>query len=374
MSDVKNHFEKLGNQFITNKNDYLKLIPSCKQFNEDDVRIIYKALYKAIELHKDSKPRKSGEAYITHPIAVSSILAGYGLDGMTVASALLHDTVEDTSYTLKECENDFGTTITTLVDGVTKIGKDVNAATHEKIIKSVDKDVRSIAIKVADRLHNMYTLEFLKPSKQIEISNETKDFYVPITKILGIYQLKDELQDLSLYYLNNDLFLKYEKKRNRLKNKYLSICDELGDEVQDVLSKSGIAMDYSTRVKNIGAIYEELENGKNINEIDDLLAIKMVLTNPIMCYQALGIVHELGMPVAGKLEDFIALPKENGYRSLNTNIKYKDADIQVRIRTDKMQGTNNLGVFSDLNDDIQKKVNSSMRKSLRKLQKNEKDD
>lgn len=374
MSDVKNHFEKLGNQFITNKNDYLKLIPSCKQFNEDDVRIIYKALYKAIELHKDSKPRKSGEAYITHPIAVSSVLAGYGLDGMTVASALLHDTIEDTSYTLKECENDFGTTITTLVDGVTKIGKDVNAATHEKIIKSVDKDVRSIAIKVADRLHNMYTLEFLKPSKQIEISTETKEFYVPITKILGIYQLKDELQDLCLYYLNNDLFLKYEKKRNRLKNKYLSICDELGDEVQDVLSKSGIAMNYSTRVKNIGAIYEELENGKNINEIDDLLAIKMVLTNSIMCYQALGVVHELGRPVVGKLEDFIALPKENGYRSLNTNIKYKDADIQVRIRTDKMQGTNNLGVFSDLNDDIQKKVNSSMRKSLRKLQKNEKDD
>lgn len=374
MSDVKNHFEKLGNQFITNKNDYLKLIPSCKQFNEDDVRIIYKALYKAIELHKDSKPRKSGEAYITHPIAVSSVLAGYGLDGMTVASALLHDTIEDTSYTLKDCENDFGTAITTLVDGVTKIGKDVNAATHEKIIKSVDKDVRSIAIKVADRLHNMYTLEFLKPSKQIEISTETKDFYVPITKILGIYQLKDELQDLSLYYLNNDLFLKYEKKRNRLKNKYLSICDELGDEVQDVLSKSGIAMNYSTRVKNIGAIYEELENCKNINEIDDLLAIKMVLTNPIMCYQALGIVHELGRPVVGKLEDFIALPKENGYRSLNTNIKYKDADIQVRIRTDKMQGTNNLGVFSDLNDDIQKKVNSSMRKSLRKLQKDEKDD
>lgn len=374
MSDVKNHFEKLGNQFITNKNDYLKLMPSCKQFNEDDVRIIYKALYKAIELHKDSKPRKSGEAYITHPIAVSSVLAGYGLDGMTVASALLHDTIEDTSYTLKDCENDFGTTITTLVDGVTKVGKDVNAATHEKIIKSVDKDVRSIAIKVADRLHNMYTLEFLKPSKQIEISNETKEFYVPITKILGIYQLKDELQDLSLYYLNNDLFLKYEKKRNKLKNKYLSICDELGDEVQDVLSKSGIAMNYSTRVKNIGAIYEELENGKNINEIDDLLAIKMVLTNPIMCYQALGVVHELGGPVVGKLEDFIALPKENGYRSLNTNIKYKDADIQVRIRTDKMQGTNNLGVFSDLNDDIQKKVNSSMRKSLRKLQKNEKDD
>lgn len=374
MSDVKNHFEKLGNQFITNKNDYLKLIPSCKQFSEDDVRIIYKALYKAIELHKDSKPRKSGEAYITHPIAVSSVLAGYGLDGMTVASALLHDTIEDTSYTLKDCENDFGTAITTLVDGVTKVGKDVNAATHEKIIKSVDKDVRSIAIKVADRLHNMYTLEFLKPSKQIEISNETKDFYVPITKILGIYQLKDELQDLSLYYLNNDLFLKYEKKRNKLKNKYLSICDELGDEVQDVLSKSGIAMNYSTRVKNIGAIYEELENGKNINEIDDLLAIKMVLTNPIMCYQALGVVHELGGPVVGKLEDFIALPKENGYRSLNTNIKYKDADIQVRIRTDKMQGTNNLGVFSDLNDDIQKKVNSSMRKSLRKLQKNEKDD
>jgi (p)ppGpp synthase/HD superfamily hydrolase len=371
MKEVKEQFKKLGKQFANGHDEYLKLIPDCKQFDNDDIRIIYKALYKATELHKNSVPRKSGEPYINHPIAVSSLLAGYGFDGQTVAAALLHDTVEDTSYTLKDCEEDFGTTITSLVDGVTKIGHDVNKATHEKILKSVNSDVRAYGIKGGDRLHNMYTLSFLKPSKQIEIASETRDFYIPISRILGIYQLKDELQDLCLYYLDNEAFVDYELKRNELKNKYEKICDDFGTRTQDELSKLGIAMKYNYRIKNVGGIYEDVQNGKKIDQIDDLLAIKMVLNNCDMCYQTLDVVKKLGSPAESTF-DYIKSPKENGYKSLNTNVVYRDSDIQVRIRTEEMQKTNNLGVFSDLSEDTQKKVNSDMRKSLSKLLKKDK--
>ncbi len=370
MEDVKKHFEKLGNQFAHNQDEFLKLIPNCTRFDNDQVRLIYKALYKADELHgKYSKPRKSGEPYITHPIAVSSILVKYGLDASTVAAALLHDTVEDTPYTLYDCEKDFGEEIATLVDGVTKIGHDVNNATHEKIIKSAEKDVRSIGIKSGDRLHNMYTLDALKPSKQIEIATETKNFYVPIAKILGIYQLKDELQDLCLYYLDKDEFFKYENERNRLKNKYEKLCIDLADETQYRLSKLGIGMNYNYRIKNIGGIYEEVINGNEIKDISDLLAIKMVLADVSMCYKTLDVVHDFTYPIMKSLEDYISDPKENGYKSLNTNVLYKDANVQVRIRTKQMQGVNDIGVFSDCNDDVQKRVNSSMKENLNKLSK-----
>ena len=367
MEEMKKHFPKLEDNFVTNFSDYLDLIPNCKQFNYDDISLIYKALYKADLLHKNSHPRKTGEPYITHPIAVSSILAKYGLDAECCAAALLHDTVEDTKYTLNDCEKDFGSTIATLVDGVTKVGHDVNKETHDKIIKSVDRDVRSLAIKGGDRFHNLCTLAPMKREKQIEIANETNTFYVPALKILGIYKLKDEFQDLCFYYLHTDEFLRFEKKRNKLKQNYTHICNMFGDEVQEKLSKMGIGMYFQSRIKNIGAMYEEALKTGNINNIDDLLAIKMVLKKQENCYQALGVVNELGEFVKGKTKDFIASPKSNGYRSLNTNVKYQDANIQVRIRTEEMQMANDLGVFANLNEDVQKKINSEMKKSLNKL-------
>lgn len=369
MDEFKKHFPNIEDNFVTDFNEYLKLIPNCKQFDHNDIALIYKALYKADYLHKNSKPRKTGEPYITHPIAVSSILATYGLDAESCAAALLHDTVEDTPYTLEECEKDFGQNIATLVDGVTKVGRDVNSETHDKIINSVSKDVRSLAIKGGDRFHNMSTLGPMKREKQIEIANETNTFYVPTLKILGIYKLKDELQDLSFYYLHPDEFLKFEKKRNKLKQKYTETCNLFGDEVLEKLSHMGIGMYFKSRIKNIGAMYEESLKEGNVNNIDDLLAIKMVVKDLSDCYLALGTVNEIGKFVGGKTIDYIASPKDNGYKSLNTNVNYKDANIQVRIRTEDMQRTNDLGVFSDLNSAVQEKVTTKMKIGLNKLKK-----
>lgn len=370
MNDIKEHFPKLNESFVTDFDSYLKLIPTCKQLSSSDIKVIYKALYKASLLHKNMK-RKSGEDYITHPIAVSSLLANYGLDAFTLTAALLHDTVEDTIYTLEECEKEFGYKIASLVDDVTKVGKDVNLKTHEKIIESVNNDVRAIAIKSADRLHNMYTLDFMSPSKQIEIATETKDFYVPIAKILGIYKVKDELQDLCLYYLNYDEFLNFEEKRNKYKEKYKNACELFGTKVQKELSMLGIGMYYNYRIKNVGALYEESLKRKNI---DDLVAIKIVLKNKLDCYQTLGICHKIGKQKAGMMHDYISSPKDNGYRSLNTNISFKNKDIQVRIRTEDMQKINDLGVFADLDYDKKEKVNIKMKNSLKKLEKMEKGD
>lgn len=293
------------------------------------------------------------------------------MDYQTVAAGLLHDTIEDTCYTLKECEEDFGPTITKIVDGVTKIGNDVNEKTHEKILKAAQDEPRIIAVKAAgDRLHNMYTLDALPASKQIEISRETLDFYVPITKILGIYQLKDELQDLCLYYLDKENFLSIYNERTRLKEKFESVLDELGSKAQYLLSRDGVAMSYNYRVKNVGGIYEGKDS---YDELSDLLAIKMVLDDKYLCYRTLGVIHSVSKPIKGGFKDFIATPKNNGYRSLNTNVSYSDANIQVRVRTKDMQRTNDMGIFSDLNCGVNERLSGDMKQGLSKLYKKNKE-
>lgn len=366
MYGVKKYFGLLDNMFAKNIGEFIKLIPTCSQFSKEDVKIIYKALYKATSLH-DGQKRKNKDPYITHPISVASLLANLGFDFETVAAALLHDTIEDTNYTLSDCERDFGPAITKIVDGVTKIGNDVNTQTHDKILRATLDDPRIMAVKAADRLHNMYTLDALSPSKQIEISTETDVFYVPIAKILGIYRLKDELQDLCLYYLNKESFVHIYEQRKNLKLKYNKTLDELGCKTQVSLSKKGIAMSYKYRIKNVGGIYEDLHNNNDI--LSDLLAIKMVLDDNNMCYETLGIVHNISKPLDGGFMDFIGAPKNNGYRSLNTNVLYKDANIQVRIRTDEMQKTNDMGIFSDLNLDVKNRLSKDMKKELDKLSK-----
>ncbi len=372
MRQIQQHFQKLNGMFANNKEEFLRLIPKCEQFNSDQIRIIYKALYKASYLHLNQK-RKSGEDYIVHPIGAASILANFGLDFQTVSAALLHDTIEDTSYTLAQCEQDFGQTITKIVDGVTKIGNGSEQQTHNKILLSSQEEPRIIAVKIGgDKMHNMYTLDALERKKQIRFATDTMNFDVPITKILGIYQLKDELQDLCLYYLDKEEFLKLEQLRNKLKELYNKYLDKIGTKTQDILSENGIAMDFNYRIKNSGGIYEDLKKGIKLNQIDDLLAIKMVLSEYLMCYQALGAIHQFCTPEDEGVLDFIALPKNNGYKSLNTNVFYKNIKVQARIRTKEMQKTNNLGVFSDLNQDVKERLSDDMRKELTKLSKKRK--
>lgn len=368
MDNPRKYFPKLENMLAKDKKEFLKQIPECRQFDKNDVNKIYEALLLAQEKHAKEK-RKSGEPYINHPIGVASIIASIGLDGPSTIAALLHDVPENTGYSIDKIEKRFGTDVATIVDGVTKIGRDVNEPTHEKILAGTKKDIRVAAVKTADRFHNMYTLYALPREKQIEIATESKDFYIPILKIFGIYEVKDELQDLCLYYLDNEAFFEYMKIKNELERKYNSRLNNLGEEMQNALCRYGYAMKYKYRVKNVGGMYLDKLNGTRLENINDLLAIKMIVEDPKICYQTLGIVHRMGTPVFSKVEDYIACPKKDGYRSLNTNIIYKDSEVQVRIRTREMQEVNNLGVFANWSEDKQKTVSEHMIKELGKLSK-----
>ena len=368
MENPRQYFPKLDNMLAKDKKEFLKLIPECKQFDKNDINKIYEALLLAQKMHAKEK-RKTGEPYVNHPIAVASLITSIGLDAESTISALLHDVPENTGYPISEIEKEFGTDVASIVDGVTKIGKDVNEPTHKKIISSSEKDIRVAAVKTADRFHNMATLYALKKEKQIEIATESSDFYIPILKALGIYEVKDELQDLCLYYLDNDAFFEYLKIKNELEKKYNNHINKLGEEMQNLLCRYGYAMRYKYRVKNVGGMNEDVKRGKKIENINDLLAIKMIVEDLPVCYQTLGLIHRLAQPVFNKVEDYIALPKKDGYRSLNTNIMYKDSEIQVRIRTKEMQEVNDLGVFANWSKDKQKEVSKSMIKELEKISK-----
>lgn len=368
MDNPKEYFPKLDKMIAKDKKEFLKLIPECNQFDKNDINKIYEALLLAQKMHAKER-RKSGEPYINHPISVASIVTKIGLDAQSTIAALLHDVPENTGYHLSEIERQFGFEVASIVDGVTKIGKDVNEPTHEKLLSAIQKDIRVAAVKTADRFHNMYTLYALNEKKQLEIATESKDFYIPILKAFGIYEVKDELQDLCLYYLDNDAFFKYKKIKESLEKKNNKKFNNLGEATQNMLCRNGLAMRYKYRVKNVGSIYEDVQKGAEIKDIKDLLAIKMIVDDYSACYQTLGIVHNIGSCM-NKVEDYIATPKGDGYKSLNTNIMYKDSEIQVRIRTKQMQEVNDLGIFANWDGANQNRVSETMIKELSKLSKN----
>ena len=362
MEPINKYFSDLEHLFSRNYFDFLRFMYS-NNYTQMEIYEVLKAYRKALELHSGVK-RVSGEAFITHPLSVAFLLAGYGFDYETVCAALLHDTVEDTSYTLEELRHDFGDTIANLVDGVTKMRnsdfdnkEQGRIETHKKIIQSITNDTRIIAIKLADRLHNMYTLNYLSDAKKIKIAAETSEFYVPLARYLGIYQMKDELQDLSLFFLNNDDFLEYYDKRNNIKKnnkeEYLSI----GSETRYNLAEKNIQMDYNYKVKNVGGIYDEIKHGYNLENIHDLVAIRMLVKMIPECYKTLDVVSSIRNVVDGSIKDLIKNPKYNGYKSLNANVYAKENQFQVRIRTNEMQVNNGLGVVSNWNPESQKLVN-----------------
>ena len=360
--DKNIYFKELSNKFNKNYLDFYKLINENYSFME--VLTILKAYDIASSLHAGQK-RKSGEDYIIHPLNISYILAEQGFDYETICAALLHDTVEDTNYTLDDVKNDFGCVISNLVDGVTKMkGSDFTSkeeekiATHKKILDFITKDSRIIAIKLADRLHNMYTLDSLKYNKQIEIATETKDFYVNLARFLGVYQIKDELQDLSLFILEPEKYLEIYELRKELKAKYYDEIEYLKDNIKQKLDAININMDYNYKIKNIGAINEEFMQNINLYDIKDLLAIRMIVENVSDCYKTLGVIHSSYNMVPNSFYDYIATPKYNGYKSLNTNIKTNNNSLfQIRIRTKEMQRTNSLGIVSNWSLETQEILN-----------------
>lgn len=373
MEKVKRYFKELSNNMERNHASFIKLIDNANYSIEERSEIL-KAYYRAMQLH-GGQVRKSGEPFILHPLNIACVLIDKGFNYETICAALLHDTVEDTNYTLEDIKSEFGDTIAMLVDGVTKM-KGTNfsnreqekQATHEKIIESITKDARIIAIKLVDRLHNMLTLTALTDAKQREIASETKEFYVPLARFLGIYQLKDELQDLCLFYLNQEAFLEYYERRNVIKAQNVPAYKYVSGETSKSLLEKGVMMRPYYKVKNVGGIYAELENGKKIKEIDDLVAIRMVVGEQMECYQALGVIHNIldCEHVLGTLNDYISTPKYNGYSSLNTVIrwKYSDYNLQARIRTEEMNLRNSLGAVSSWTPQSQKVIADGCRKLI----------
>lgn len=357
------YFEDLTNLFNSDYFDFMDMV--SHKFNEKEAFMVKKAYDTASSLHSGQK-RKSGEEYIIHPLKVAYALLVYGFDYETVCAALLHDTVEDTSYTNEELEHDFNKNIAVLVDGVTKMKgskflskEETKLMTHEKIMNSITKDARIIAIKLADRLHNMYTLDYLPRNKQLEIANETKDFYINLSRILGIYQVKEQLQDLCLFYINKELFLEYYDIRMQIKKESFESYRKISRDVQKRLDDINVFMDYIYKVKNVGAIYEKsVLEGISLDKVHDLVAIKMMVNEVEDCYKTLNVIENNYDVVPNSVLDMIKEPKYNGYSTLNVSVKTNAFyNTELKIRTYKMQRQNELGMVSNWNRENQKLLN-----------------
>lgn len=317
-----------------------------------NLELIKKAHDFAVKAH-EGQLRISGEPYITHPLAVSIILANLGLDDNTIAASLLHDVVEDTKIDLKDIKANFGEEIALLVDGVTKLSRieyyskeERQVENYRKMFLAMAKDVRVILIKLADRLHNMRTLKFQSFWKQREIAQETLEIFAPLASRLGIFKFKWELEDLSFRYLEPekyyDLVEKISMKRKEREEYINEVIQTLGKE----LDKSKIKADISGRPKHFYSIYNKMEKkGRDLNEIYDLIAVRIIVDTVRDCYGTLGIIHTLWKPIPGRFKDYIAMPKPNMYQSLHTTvIGPRGEPFEIQIRTWDMHQTAEYGI------------------------------
>ncbi len=328
-------------------------IEDLKTMNEryDDPMII-KAFEIANRLH-NGQMRKSGEPYIIHPIAVSKILASFGMDNETVVAGLLHDVVEDTEYTREELVEDFNEEIALLVDGVTKLGnikydskEELQAENFRKMFLAMSKDIRVLIIKLADRLHNMRTMEFMPPHKRKEKSAETLEIYAPLAGRLGIYSIKFELEDLAFKYLHPEDYESLSVQVSKRKEEREKIVDQLIDEISDELDKANFHYDVMGRSKHLYSIYKKMTlQHKQLDEIFDLIAIRVIVNTVKDCYAVLGLVHTKWTPIPGRFKDYIAMPKPNMYQSLHTTVLDENGDpFEIQIRTYEMHRIAEYGI------------------------------
>ena len=318
-----------------------------------DLSMIEKAYQVAAEAHKDQK-RKSGEPYIIHPLCVGIILADLEMDKETIAAGLLHDVVEDTVMTYDEIKEEFGEEVAQLVDGVTKLGQlsysadkvEVQAENLRKMFLAMAKDIRVIIIKLADRLHNMRTLKYMRPEKQKEKARETMDIYAPIAQRLGISKIKVELDDLSLKYLQPDVYYDLVEKIALRKTEREKFVQGIVDEVKRHIDEAGIRAQVDGRVKHFFSIYKKMVNqDKTLDQIYDLFAVRIIVDTVKDCYAALGVIHEMYTPIPGRFKDYIAMPKPNMYQSLHTTlIGPNGTPFEIQIRTFEMHRTAEYGI------------------------------
>ncbi len=333
---------------------YEELIRTIKIYHpSDDMSLIEKAYQLSNAAHKD-QVRKSGEPYIIHPICVAIILAGLELDKETIAAGLLHDVVEDTIYTYEQLAELFGKDVADLVEGVTKLTQiswtkdkiEMQAENLRKMFLAMAKDIRVILIKLADRLHNMRTLQYMKPEKQKEKARETMEIYAPIAQRLGISKLKVELDDLSLKYLEPEVYNDLARKIDLRKEERESFVSSIMEEVGLHLEEAGIRAELSGRVKHFFSIYKKMVNqGKNLEQIYDLFAVRVLVESVKDCYATLGVIHEMYKPIPGRFKDYIAMPKPNMYQSLHTTlIAHNGQPFEMQIRTFEMHKTAEYGI------------------------------
>ena len=334
------------------------LMNNLNYLNNEELEIISKAFLCASNLHEGQK-RQSGEDYVSHPLTVAFILSEMKADADTICAALLHDTIEDTDMTKEKLEVLFNKEIAKLVDGVTKISK-MNFSSKEeqvatntrKIITSLDEDVRIVIIKLADRLHNMRTLQHKSEFKQKENALETMEIFVPLAYYLGAYQIKNELEDLSFKYLRPKKYQEIKKIMEISKEELDTITCEMLEVINNILYHDNIPHELKSRVKNVYGIYKNISKGKKLVDIHDLLAIKIIVDDIKDCYLALGSVHSQYIPVNDKFKDYIVMPKTNMYRSLHTTVfGPQDRLVQTQIRTNKMNQIDTYGLtaYWDIN-------------------------
>ncbi len=345
---------KSMNDFTSPEELYQELITSVRKYHPSaDISMIEKAYAIASEAHKGQK-RKSGEPYIIHPLCVAIILADLELDKETIVAGLLHDAVEDTWMTYEEVEKEFGSEVALLVDGVTKLGQlsyaadkvEVQAENLRKMFLAMAKDIRVILIKLADRLHNMRTLQYMRPEKQQEKARETMDIYAPIAMRLGISKIKVELDDLSLKYLKPDVYYDLVEKVALRKSVREEFVGKIVQQVKKHMEDANIKAQVDGRVKHFFSIYKKMVNqDKTIDQIYDLFAVRILVDTVKDCYAALGVIHEMYKPIPGRFKDYIAMPKPNMYQSLHTTLIGPNGQpFEIQIRTFEMHKTAEYGI------------------------------
>ena len=333
---------------------YDMLIARIRKYHPStDVSLIENAYKLAQEAHGD-QCRKSGEPYIVHPLWVAIILADLEMDKETIAAGLLHDVVEDTKYTGEDIQKEFGKEVALLVDGVTKLGQlsyssdklEVQAENLRKMFLAMAKDIRVIIIKLADRLHNMRTLQFMTPAKQKEKAKETMDIYAPIAQRLGISKIKTELDDLALKYSQPEVFFNLVNQINARKTEREEFVDQIVQEVSKHMENANIRCEVNGRVKHFFSIYKKMVNqDKTVDQIYDLFAVRIIVDSVKDCYAALGVIHEMYTPIPGRFKDYIAMPKPNMYQSLHTTLMSSVGQpFEIQIRTIEMHKTAEYGI------------------------------
>ncbi len=332
---------------------FKELIDKISLYREnEDLGMIEKAYNLAVDAHKNQY-RKSGEPYIIHPLKVAIILAELELDRESIVAGILHDIIEDTDYEYDDIKNMFSEDIAIIVDGVTKLieieyfsKEDEQAENYRKMFLAMSTDIRVILVKIADRLHNMRTLEHMPREKQIKKARETEEIYAPLAHRLGIAKLRYELEDLCFKYLHPEEYEKLNKIVKETEDKNHKTINSIINEIQTTLSKSGIESKVEGRIKHIYSIYKKMNTkNKSLKQIHDLLAVRVYVDEVKDCYGSLGIVHEMYVPILTRIKDYIAVPKENMYQSLHTTVLGPEGfQFEIQIRTYEMHKTAEYGI------------------------------